>query len=197
VSALQGDGRKYIKAGGVVTLTSSNDSFSGTGTELVSGGRGNDSISTVKTAVFSGNFSDYDLQWQGGNYVVQQARGSLLDGTDTLNNVLQISFADTVNPIQLDDNFNNYLGFDKHTFVSYQLDDGVDKRISGRKDFNGDDDVFTTNLVPSSPFFIQGSSQNGNEWRGTFFDAATNHQLIFKNMKLRFFKRKLKFSIMG
>jgi hypothetical protein len=105
---LQGEGRKYIKSGGVVTLTSSNDNFTGTGTESVSGGRGNDSISTVKTAVFSGNFGDYDLQWQNGSYVVQHSRGTPIDGTDTLNNVLQISFADTTNPIKLDDNFNNF-----------------------------------------------------------------------------------------
>jgi Ca2+-binding RTX toxin-like protein len=179
---LQGDGRKYIKSSGVVSLTNRDDSFVGTGTESVSGGRGNDYISTVKTAVFTGNFSDYDMQWQNGNYVVQHARGSLADGTDTLNNVLQISFGDTTSPIRLDDNFNNFLGFEKHTFVNYQLDDGVDKRISARKDYNGDVDVFTTNLVPSSPFYIQGSTQNGNGWHASFIDLASGQQLAFRSL---------------
>jgi Ca2+-binding RTX toxin-like protein len=49
----------------------------------------------VDTAEYSGNLEDYDLEpGAGGKLTVVHARGTLIDGTDTLTNVERLKFAD-------------------------------------------------------------------------------------------------------
>jgi hypothetical protein len=172
--SFEGTGRKFIRVGNTIELSDSPDTFSGTGGEVVEGGRGDDSLSNIKTAVYSGHWADYNHGWatggmtaMSGSYTVEHARGTPVDGKDTLNNVLEIQFADTARPIVLDDHFNQWMGWSAHTFVNYQLDAGTDKRVSARKDHRSDQDLFTSTLVPNSPMVVEGSTQFGANWQAT------------------------------
>jgi Ca2+-binding RTX toxin-like protein len=171
---LEGDGRKYVKAGNLIQLSALDDQFDGTGIEVVSGGTGNDYISGVSLAKFSGNWGSYNLRREGNDYIVEHARSTPVDGVDRLNNVLAIQFADTATPIVLDDHFDRYMGWGRHTHINYQIENADEKRVSGQKNFSGDEDYFTTTLVPNSPFYIEGSTQQGEWWRATLWDGGQN-----------------------
>jgi VCBS repeat-containing protein len=79
------------------------DLFGGDGDDLLSGGTGNDVMwggSGVDTAVFSGNFRDYNFTTAAdGSLTAVHARGTRLDGSDVVKNDVEIlQFADrTIN----------------------------------------------------------------------------------------------------
>jgi hypothetical protein len=99
--SLDGSGSVYIKIDGVIVGSNANDNFYGSGLEWFEGAAGDDYLNNLNTAVFSGNYADYDYQRDGGQITVQHARGTLADGTDSLTNVLNMQFADTT--VVLDD----------------------------------------------------------------------------------------------
>ena len=99
--SLDGSGAKYVRDGSLIKGSAAGDNFSGDGSGSFQGGGGNDNIAYVDTAVFTGNYADYDFVRNGSTLNIQQARGSLADGTDTLTGVQHAKFADTI--VTLDD----------------------------------------------------------------------------------------------
>jgi Ca2+-binding RTX toxin-like protein len=175
--SFDGSGAKFTKTGNAIVGTTGNDSYSGDGTGSFKGGAGNDSISNVNTAVFSGNMNEYDFVRNGATLTVQHARGTPIDGTDTLTGVMNLQFADTT--MVIDDAPNGYTGsaqFPQLTLASY------DKPISAKKDYTQDTDVFAATLAPNSPLAIDASSQGGNNWNINFTDVASGQQLSFKSL---------------
>jgi Ca2+-binding RTX toxin-like protein/subtilisin-like proprotein convertase family protein len=177
-----GNGAKYTKSGNVIAGTASADSFSGRGTEVFQGGRGNDSISNVKTVVLQGNYNEYDFRRDGTTLTIEHARGGLTDGLDTLHGVMNLQFADTM--VQLDD-----APDDAWQFVSSNSGDATalvradyGKPISGKKDYAADTDVFLATLAPNSPLFVEGSSLAGSGLSMRVRDLATGRELEFKSM---------------
>ena len=148
------------------------------------GGGGDDAISHVRTAVFTGNFAEYDFD-AGYSFQIQHAAGSLLDGTDNLEGVLELRFADTT--VQIDDAFNNVWMFldtsvDIETRLSALTEVGYDKRFTGQFDYDNDTDVFSSELAPNSPLVIEASTSNGSVTRYQFFDAETGEQIAFQSL---------------
>ena len=191
--SFDGSGAKFTKIGNTVVGTSNNDSYSGDGTGSFQGGRGNDTISNVQTAVFTGNQADYDFTRNGSSLTIQQARGAMTDGTDTLSGVMTLQFADTTSVIDdaPDDAGLFYRG--QHSDILTHADYG--KRISAKKDYASDVDVFAGTLAPSSPLAIfagtlapssplaiAASSGTGSDWRMYFYDVASGQQLSFKSL---------------
>ncbi|MDG0978452.1 MAG: S8 family serine peptidase [Halieaceae bacterium] len=184
---LDGSGRVYILENGTVTGTDEADIYSGNGFGVFEGGSGDDSISNITTAVFTGNQADYDWDRNGSSLTIQHSRGTLLDGTDTLNGVMEMRFADSV--VILDDAPDNpweFLGGSTSVFGGNSQaarDNLVEieygKRVSSKRDFIGDTDVFTMTLVPNSPLRIDASTANGNTIRFEMWDVATGQQLRF------------------
>jgi hypothetical protein len=101
--SFDGTGPKYTKEGDAIVGTSGADAYSGNASAASSfqGGAGNDSISNVNTALFTGNKANYSWTRSGNALTIQQDGGSLADGTDTLNGVMKMRFADGT--IVLDD----------------------------------------------------------------------------------------------
>lgn len=185
--SLDGSGAVYVTDGTTITGTKGNDNYSGDGAGAFAGGEGDDNIGNVNTVVLSGNYADYDFI-PAQSFTIQHARGSLLDGTDTLNNVLNIQFADTTYTI--DDHVNSPYNFFENGLDAVELSTKLsqlssaeyDKRVSGKFDYAGDHDVYTTVLAPNSPLAIEASSANGNTTYYHFWDAETGNQLVFKNL---------------
>jgi Ca2+-binding RTX toxin-like protein len=92
--SFDGSGAKYTKVGSAIVGTAGDDTYTGSGTGSFQGGRGDDVISNVNTAVFTGNLNEYDFTRSNSQLTVQQARGSLADGTDTISGVMNLKFAD-------------------------------------------------------------------------------------------------------
>jgi Ca2+-binding RTX toxin-like protein/subtilisin-like proprotein convertase family protein len=189
--SLDGSGKVYIKEDGVITGTIAADDFSGSILDTFEGAGGDDSVYGINTFVVSGNLSEYDYTPGSSNITLQHSRGTLADGTDTLNNVLNIQFADTV--INLDDapndtwNFVNNnddmgSGTDAKTLRDALISIDYGKQVSIRKNYNGDVDVLTTILVPNSPLTIEASSPNGSGWWMQFTDVATGQNIEFKSL---------------
>ena len=180
--SFEGSGAKFTKVGNTIVGSASTDSYSGNFVEAFQGGRGNDNINNVHTAVFTGNYNEYDIDLftNGDSLVIEQARGDKTDGKDTLNNVRFLEFADQT--IEVDDAFNNswaFIGTNKHQLLTHIA---YDKKTDGNKDYATDVDVYTTTLVPNSPLLIEASSEKGSGWQMSFVDAATGQQLQFKSL---------------
>ena len=174
--SFDGTGAKFTKTGNTIVGTTANDSYTGNGSGLFQGGRGDDYISSVNTAIFTGNYADYDFTRSGDSLSIEQARGALTDGKDSLNNVLNAQFADTT--LALDDALNvpyNYVLADL-TQATYG------KQISARHDYASDTDIFSASLVPNSPLAIAASSEKGSSWSVRFIDVATGQSLQFKSL---------------
>jgi Ca2+-binding RTX toxin-like protein/subtilisin-like proprotein convertase family protein len=175
--SFDGSGAKYTKVGNAIVGTATADGYSGNGSDSFQGGGGNDSISNVNTAIFTGNYADYDFVRSGNTLTLDQARGSLTDGIDSLTGVMNAKFADTT--VVLDDAPDNLWG----GYVVADLTHAdYDKRISARKDFGSDTDVFSATLAPNSPLAIAASSEKGTSWNIPFKDLATGQQLQFKSL---------------
>ena len=175
--SFDGSGAKFLRDGNLVKGSAAADSFSGDGSGSFQGGGGNDSVNFVDTAVFVGNYADYDFVRTGSTLTIQQARGSLADGTDTLNSVLRAKFADTT--VTLDDAPNTFSAAYVVTDLTHAE---YDKRISARKDFSSDTDLFSATFAPSSPLAIAASSDKGSGWTMQFRDVLTSQQLQFKSL---------------
>ena len=178
--SFDGSGAKYTKVGSDIVGTSGNDSYTGDGTGSFEGGKGNDSISNINTAAFSGNYADYDFVRSGNTLTVQHARGSLSDGTDTVSSVMNLQFADTT--LKVDDNPDNVGYFFNSPNWGSLTHAEYDKRVSAKKDYDSDVDVFSATLAPNSPLAIEGSTLNGNGWSYSFYDSSTGGQLSFKSL---------------
>jgi len=181
--SFDGSGAKYTKIGSTIVGTAGADSYYGDGTGSFQGGKGDDSISNVNTAVFTGNYADYDFTRSGNILTVQQSRGSMADGTDTVTGVMNLKFADTT--LNIDDApdenyYPNYLYNAATWFDLTHADYG--KAISGNKDFNRDTDLFSATLAPNSPLALEASVFHGSYWSFVFWDAATGQQLQFKSL---------------
>ena len=178
--SFDGSGAKYTKVGNSIVGTANADSYTGDGTGSFQGGKGDDSINNVNTAVFTGNKADYDWTWANSVLTVQQSRGDLSDGKDTLNGVLNLKFADQT--IAVDDRINNPFA----VLQSGNLDQvelkSLDQAISGKKDYVTDYDVFKISLVPSSPIYIDHSSADGSAMVFRFIDITSSRELDFKSM---------------
>ena len=178
--SFDGSGAKFLRSGSTIVGTTGNDSYSGDGTGSFQGGKGDDSISNLDTAVFSGNYADYDFTRSGNQLTVQQSRGAMTDGKDTVTGVMNLKFADTT--LKIDDApdslwlYVSGQNYDSLTHVDYS------KRVSAKKDYASDSDVFSATLAPSSPLAIDGSSFNGSGWRMSFTDVSTGQQLQFKSL---------------
>ena len=180
--SFDGSGAKFTKVNGKILGTSGNDNFSGNGSESFEGGRGNDNISNVNTAIFSGNLADYDFIRNGSTLTLQQVRGSLTDGTDTVNNVMNLQYADGL--VKIDDAPdapNPYFESGNGNF-SNLMNAAYGKHISAHKDFNSDADIFAAHFAPNSPLVIEASSFNGSYWEMFFWDRATGQQLQLKSL---------------
>lgn len=184
----EGTGSIFVSDGGVISATAENDVFNGTGSETISGGRGDDQLSFVREARFSGNMAEYDgLAWgEAGSYLVQHVRGTPVDGTDTLVNVLQISFADTPEPIEIDDHFSLGMG-QSGLDLSVLSAITFGKRVSAKTHYQGDQDSFRMELAPNSPVTIESSVSEGtNRVHFDFYVFDENggrRQLQFQNTK--------------
>ncbi len=188
--SFDGSGSKYTKTGSTIVGTGVADSYNGNGAGSFQGGRGDDTISNVETVVFTGNMADYDRVRTGTTLKVSQSRGAQTDGTDTLNGVMYLKFADTPTAIQIDDAPDN-----PYSFVTSSMQGAVvaastsaltlaeyDKRVSGKKDFSGDADVFAANLAANSPLAIDGATFGGSGWTMRFYEVATGRQIQFKDL---------------
>jgi Ca2+-binding RTX toxin-like protein len=175
--SFDGSGAKFTKVGDAIVGTAGNDSYSGNGAGSFQGGRGDDSISSVDTAVFSGNKAEYNYGRSGTSYIVEHAYGTPVDGKDTLYGVMNIKFADAT--IQIDDAPGN-LGIG-YQYSSLTVAD-YDKHISAKKDFLQDTDVFAATLAPNSPLAVEASSTGGNAWRIDFRDVVTGQGIQFKSL---------------
>ena len=181
--SFDGSGTKYTKVGNTIVGSASDDNYTGNGTEFFQGGRGNDSITNVNTVAFTGNYADYDFTRNGTSLTVQQARSSMTDGQDNLYGVMNLKFADTT--VKIDDAPNqNYISSYFYNASAWDALIHADyaKRMSGKKDYNDDTDVYSATFVPNSPLAIEGSSVNGNSWQMIFWDVATGNQISFKSL---------------
>lgn len=176
-----GSGRKFVKDGSIITGTGEADSFNGSGIETFLGGGGNDNVANVNTFALTGNRAEYNWQRNGNQLVIEHARGSLADGTDTLTSVMFLKFADG-QPLQLDDAQDTAGRFFGAADRSLLTNIAYDKPISAKKDYASDTDVFKATLVPNSPLAIEASSRNGSGIRFDFWEAATGQQLVFKSL---------------
>ena len=188
---LEGSGAIYTSADGIITGSNGNDSFNGDIRDLFEGGAGDDSINGIKAAIFSGNYADYDFVRSGSTLTVQHSRGTLTDGTDTLNDVLEMRFADTT--VTVDDapnNLYNFINNGEHGISGADLDEllsnlteaAYGKRVTGKADYRGDPDVYFSELAPNSPLFVEMSTVNGSGWNLQFFDAETGRQIQLKSL---------------
>lgn len=180
--SFDGSGAKYTKVGSTIVGTSGNDSYTGDGSGSFQGGRGDDAIYNVNTVVFTGNYADYDFTRSGNTLSVQQARGAMTDGTDSVTGVLNLQFADTTQKIDDAPNadyYRTYINSDRWASLPH-ADYG--KAMSAKKDYADDTDLFSTTLAPSSPLAIEASTLNGSSWTYYFFDAASGSQLSFKSL---------------
>jgi Tryptophan-rich Synechocystis species C-terminal domain/RTX calcium-binding nonapeptide repeat (4 copies) len=69
----------------------------GDGNDTIKAGGGNDTINTgtgIDTADFSGNFSDYTISYNNDTYTIIDNRQNSPDGTDVIQNVEFLNFAD-------------------------------------------------------------------------------------------------------
>ncbi len=178
--SFDGSGAKFLRSGDMIIGSASADNFNGDGTGSFQGGKGNDAISNVDTAVFTGNYADYSVVRSGNTLTIKQERGSLADGTDTVTGALNLQFADTT--LAIDDAPNDYWQY--RTEPAYSQLTAVDygKRMSIKKDYASDTDVYAATLVPNSPLFVDASSPNGNWWSMSFIDKLTGQQLQFKSL---------------
>jgi subtilisin family serine protease len=174
--SFDGSGAKFTKSATGIIGTAGNDNYSGNGTGSFQGGKGDDSINSVDTAVFTGNFDDYDFSRSGNTLTVQQSRGSLSDGTDNLVGVMNLKFADTTYTVD-DAPDNPGLFINNSSYLALTKAD-YGKQISAQKNYGSDYDVFAATLAPSSPLSIQGSFYN---WM-YFMDAANGQQIQFKSL---------------
>ena len=188
---LEGSGAIYTSADGIITGSNGNDSFNGDIRDLFEGGAGDDSINGIKAAIFSGNYADYDFVRNGSTLTVQHSRGTLTDGTDTLNDVLEMRFADTTvtvddapnNPYNFINNGENGItGADLDELLSNLTEAAYGKQITGKADYQGDLDVYFSELAPNSPLFVEMSTVNGSGWSLQFYDAETGQQIGFKSL---------------
>jgi Ca2+-binding RTX toxin-like protein len=180
--SFDGTGSKFTKVGAAIVGTTGNDSYTGDGTGSFQGGRGDDAISNVNTVVFEGNYADYNFNRDGSTLTLEHARGTLTDGKDTLTGVMNLKFADLAELYKIDDApdylsmYSSGQNFDSLLHADYG------KRMSGKKDYNADVDVFAASLAPNSPLAVDGSSFNGSTWSMQFIDVATGQTLQFKSL---------------
>jgi Ca2+-binding RTX toxin-like protein/subtilisin-like proprotein convertase family protein len=183
-----GSGAIYTKVGDTIVGTNSADSYSGDGINgKFQGGGGDDSISNIGTAVFTGNYSDYDFVRNGSSLTIQHARGTLEDGTDSLSGVLNAQFADTL--VVLDDAPNEPYQFlsdgtggDVTAAQSALSSVEYGKRVSGSWDYANDQDVYRMTFQPNSPIYIEDSQPSGAGIRYYFYDAETGQQIYLQSM---------------
>ncbi len=178
--SFDGSGAKYTKVGSTIVGTAGNDSYNGDGTGSFQGGKGDDAVSNVNTAVFTGNYADYDFTRSGNTLSVQQARGAMTDGKDSVTGVMNLRFADTT--LKIDDAPDNAWSYVNSANWSSLAHADYGKAMSGKKDYASDTDVFSATLAPNSPLAITGSTLNGNYWAMQFFDVATSQALQFKSL---------------
>jgi Ca2+-binding RTX toxin-like protein len=181
--SFDGTGAKLTKVGSAIVGTTGNDSYTGDGTGSFQGGKGDDSINNVNTVVFTGNYADYDFTRSGNTLTVQQARGSMNDGTDTVTGVMNLKFADTT--LKIDDApdgdyYNQYIN--NATLWASLTHAEYSKAVSGKKDYTSDTDLFSTTLAPNSPLAIDASTLNGSSWFMSFWDTTSGQQLQFKSL---------------
>ena len=182
-SKFDGTGIRYIKKDGIIIGSSGNDNFSGTGTGSFQGGKGDDAIANIETAVFTGNQQDYSWTRNGNSLTILQERGTKTDGTDTLYGVMQMQFADST--VELDDAPNDLWGYTGTTpsWSRASIDEiQYGKRFSLAKDYESDTDVIKMTLVPNSPLSIDASTFNGSGWWFYFIDANSGQQIQFKSL---------------
>ncbi|MCP4929614.1 MAG: hypothetical protein GY918_11225, partial [Gammaproteobacteria bacterium] len=186
--SLDGTGAVYTNVNNIIFGTKADDAYSGDGSGHFQGGAGDDSISQVETVGFSGNYADYDFVRNGNALTVEHARGTMADGTDTLSEVLNLQFTDTL--YSVDDHPNNP-GLYINTSLTNQEQSALlanlaaieyEKNVSGKFDFSGDVDVYTTTLVPNSPLVIEASTNGGNATYYDFYDVETGQSISFKSL---------------
>ncbi len=93
------DSDYYVSDGDELNGGDGNDTLIGAGaTDTLTGGAGNDTLdggAGTDTAVFSGNYGDYDFVDNGdGSYTITDLRDGNPDGTDIVSNVENFQFAD-------------------------------------------------------------------------------------------------------
>ncbi|MCZ8276209.1 MAG: right-handed parallel beta-helix repeat-containing protein [Microcystis sp. LE19-4.1E] len=100
--------------------TADNQLDGGTGNDTLEGGAGNDTLNGgagTDTAIYTGNFADYTTSGSANNFTIVDNRSGSPDGTDTVENVEFLEFADVTVPVagifstvQLFDNNNVLVG---------------------------------------------------------------------------------------
>ncbi|MFO0291132.1 MAG: beta strand repeat-containing protein, partial [bacterium] len=100
--------------------TADNQLDGGTGNDTLNGGAGNDTLiggAGTDTAIYAGNFADYTTSGSANNFTIVDNRSGSPDGTDTVENVEFLQFADVTvpvagifSPVQLFDNNNVLVG---------------------------------------------------------------------------------------
>ena len=181
---IDGTGRVYTRVDDVIVGSIDADNYQGSGVGSFRGAGGDDTIENVNTAVFEGNLADYDYTRNGATVTIQHARGTLTEGTDTLNNVLNMRFADT--SVVLDDAPNEIWQIINASNSAEQITAlsvaDYAKAMSGKSDYGDDRDVYASTLVPNSPLVVDMSTLNGSNWGLDFTDVATGESLQFKSL---------------
>ena len=159
---------------GKITLTENDDVFTGSGNEKVIPGSGADTISLVETVYYEGNQSEFTITRDATDprlTVVEHSGGSKSQGTDTLENILNLEFSDG-SKLVIDDYADR--------LTSGTRDISYGEIISGAFEFkysswqNKDVDVFTAYFAPSSPIKVNFTSNDLNGSHFYVYDSEGN-----------------------
>ncbi|MEL7271830.1 MAG: tandem-95 repeat protein [Pseudomonadota bacterium] len=160
-------GLDIISTGGgddVVDAGSGNDRiYAEGGNDTITGGAGDDEIrgqAGTDVAVYSGNLADYDIMDnQNGTYTITDLRPGSPDGTDAVDGVEQLQFADilvlttaavtSVSPIALDLNEDGQIGVTGETTAKEKAGlEAVGETV--QFDMDGDGDLETIEWIDGS-----------------------------------------------
>ena len=197
---IMGGASKFVVANGILSGSSGDDVFEGSGLEFVAGGDGDDIISNVYGVYFSGNRDDYQYE-KDKEFDITHVNGTAADGKDTLKFVQalyfdnnsggyyeekiddftswywtngQFGFAGEIPAAELYERAKLYGG--RVDYIS-RSNTGETKVDSGLIEFAGDNDVFYANLAPSSPMDVQIGSTGS--WESYWFDVETGQNIQF------------------
>ena len=170
-----GNGSIYTKVNGVLLGTSSADTYNGNGSGQFNPGAGDDTLSNLDTVFYTGNQAEFTIERNAENpnqITVEHSGGDSSQGTDTLTNVLNLSFSGGSTYV-VDDHQNSVTA----TTRALEYDEIVTANFEHRNDV----DVFTATLEPSSPIRFE-SSMGDTRTHLSAYDIETGARLTFKSI---------------
>ena len=173
--SFSGSGSVYTKVSGVLIGTDGIDNYSGDGSGQFKPGAGDDVLSNLDTVLYTGKQEEFTIARNADNpsqVTVEHSGGDSSQGTDTLNNVLNLSFSDGSNYV-IDDH--------QSQVTSNTRDLAYDEVLTANFEHRNDVDVFTATLEPSSPIRFE-SNAGDTAFYIQAYDVATQQTLSFKNI---------------